>query len=1213
MTGMFKLRSSIRKFAAYGLILVLILGIGFTDMTAYADNAAEDQDVAFSDVEDHWAAEQILDWSGRGLVAGYANGTFGPERGVTRAEFITFVNRAYGLKEKASAAFVDVSSADWFVDEVAKAVAAEYISGYDDGTMRPNAEISRLEAAVILYRLLRLDSYKSESWIDGFNDADTIADWGRVYVNSAVAEGYFSGYPDGTFKPGRVITRAETVSLLSKAAGTLYNVSGVYGPAEHNKRVEGNVTVSVSGVTLKDLTIEGDLFLTAGIGDGDFEADGVVVKGRTIIGGGGYESIVFNNSTLGDVIVYVVDGKVRVVAKGDTSINDVILESGGFLQEENLTGEGFGNVQILVLKPGQEVELDGEFDSVDKEASVEMSVTGNTRIKELNVSEHSYVTEINLGRDTVIDTLTLDGGTDIMGKGTIKTANVNTDDYSFEKDPDKTVIEGEKPKKEEEEKGKRKPSPSKRAVTGINVKPAKMYLELDKTATITATVLPSNASNKSVTWSSDDDEVATVVDGVVTPVKIGKAIITVTTVDGEFTATCVVTVIPTISEDADIAAGDFSVMTISDVIGYNVGLVLSSGVTASDVAEIVVTLYDKEGIVLAANTSAGILEKYNDATNLSAPFDVYGNFDYERDGCWDYSGWLGENSDVPAKAKIVVAFKNGVEKTAANENLTGDISIFTKNILNKTQKIAFDTIQDAIAVALEGDTILVAPGVYEGNLKIDVKNLILKSTKSRAAVVKVQTAPNAGSGYGGITVLADGVIIEGFTIQHDGEQSVIHTHNSDNVTIIDNHISGNQNPRGIDVGYASADSNNVEIKDNEFVDIHCGVYVNQGNALVINGNRFETMVEGAIVFDGSWGNTDGIVVENNYALDATYLLYFHNAVGTVSETNNTLVDTELTNYEYYNPKQVEYYPSIQAGINWSVAVENHDTKTNQMRTVAVAEEIDNNAVYIGYIQTHTPPSRDVHRYDLEYPYDLLSVRGKSAAQPKGLAVDDRGYVYVANREGGGSYASEISVYNSDFSELVATLGGGNDNFGGIAIYCDGENYYMYIAREGYGHVHRYDITDLESVSLDNTFGTNGLFTVAGGGKLRGITVDLDGTIFVADRDNGKLFRIDPDLETTSVSVPRAMDVALFDGNAYVTSYNNKNSLIRVVDKVTLKPQEDLKITTINNGDYTRGANEGWSGIDISLDGRIWLCDQDCRPECRDRLLVSSPIPLGLNK
>ena len=80
------------------------------------------------------------------------------------------------------------------------------------------------------------------------------------------------------------------------------------------------------------------------------------------------------------------------------------------------------------------------------------------------------------------------------------------------------------------------------AVTGITLLPAQLSLEVGKQQTLNATIAPSNATNQNMTWTSSKESVATVDNGVVTAVAAGKATITVTTEDGEFTATCVVTV-----------------------------------------------------------------------------------------------------------------------------------------------------------------------------------------------------------------------------------------------------------------------------------------------------------------------------------------------------------------------------------------------------------------------------------------------------------------------------------------------------------------------------------------------------------------------------------------------------------------------------------------------------------------------------------------------
>lgn len=299
---------------------------------------------------------------------------------------------------------------------------------------------------------------------------------------------------------------------------------------------------------------------------------------------------------------------------------------------------------------------------------------------------------------------------------------------------------------------------------------------------------------------------------------------------------------------------------------------------------------------------------------------------------------------------------------------------------------------------------------------------------------------------------------------------------------------------------------------------------------------------------------------------------------------------------------------VASPLIWSTAVNQDSNFTYSLRSVALG----NNSVYIGYIQSSSG-GRDVHRHSPEAPYELINARGTSFEQPKAIAVDDRGYVYTVNREGYGSNRSIIKVYSDDLSDAIATVVLGTYEYGGAAIYRSGSQYYLYVTSEGNGTIYRFNVTNLDNIFIDTSFGSYGSFMVPGGSNLRGITVDSDGTIFVADRDGGRVFRINADLtQTTPVAMTRPMDVALYKGRAYVTSYNGVNSLIRVFDKTDMSVVGDLNIATLDGAPYVREYNaEGLSGIAIGADGRIWVCDQCYRRNGRnysDRLLVSSPLP-----
>lgn len=169
----------------------------------------------FDDVEGHWAQEVINGWSKAQLISGYEDGTFRPDAEITRAEFVVIVNRSFGFTEVQENLFTDVPLDAWFSTHVDRAVAAGYISGYDDDTFRPHEPISRQEVAVIGSNLQDLSQAPAET-LEQFTDADSIAGWSSEAVASVVAEDLMHGYEDGSFRPESPITRAESIAILDR-------------------------------------------------------------------------------------------------------------------------------------------------------------------------------------------------------------------------------------------------------------------------------------------------------------------------------------------------------------------------------------------------------------------------------------------------------------------------------------------------------------------------------------------------------------------------------------------------------------------------------------------------------------------------------------------------------------------------------------------------------------------------------------------------------------------------------------------------------------------------------------------------------------------------------------------------------------------------------------------------------------------------------------
>lgn len=158
------------------------------------------------------------------FLVGYTDGTFGPERNMTRAEVTTMFARLLTEQIEAdktySNTFSDVPKGYWAADYIGYMQQFGIITGYSDGSFRPDAPVTRAEFAAIASRFEKLTE-GSKSFADV---PDTY--WAARYINFAATRGWVTGYSDGTFKPENTITRAEvaavTCRLLERSADQNY-------------------------------------------------------------------------------------------------------------------------------------------------------------------------------------------------------------------------------------------------------------------------------------------------------------------------------------------------------------------------------------------------------------------------------------------------------------------------------------------------------------------------------------------------------------------------------------------------------------------------------------------------------------------------------------------------------------------------------------------------------------------------------------------------------------------------------------------------------------------------------------------------------------------------------------------------------------------------------------------------------------------------------
>lgn len=180
--------------------------------------------LAFKDVEEHWSKEAVNDMGSRLVISGVGEDMFQPNRYITRAEFAAIIVRGLGLEmEKGTSPFADVRGSVWYHNPIYTAYSHNLISGYEDGTFRPNDPISREEAMVIIAKAMELTELASklleqpvEEVLESFKDADVAAGWAVESIAANIQAGVVAGRSEDQLAPKAWITRAEVAVIVQR-------------------------------------------------------------------------------------------------------------------------------------------------------------------------------------------------------------------------------------------------------------------------------------------------------------------------------------------------------------------------------------------------------------------------------------------------------------------------------------------------------------------------------------------------------------------------------------------------------------------------------------------------------------------------------------------------------------------------------------------------------------------------------------------------------------------------------------------------------------------------------------------------------------------------------------------------------------------------------------------------------------------------------------
>lgn len=387
-----------------------------------------------------WASSYLQNLVEQGVLKGDPDGTLNPERDITRAEFAAMLNRAFGFQEKGTVKnFSDVAADAWYRNDIAIASNQGYLSGTSPSTANPTGSLTREQAVTMICRALKIDEVPADPL--RFSDSEDFQNWSRGYINAATQKGMVNGYSDGTFRASAPITRGEVAKMLSDVAGTI-----VKTPSQINLGyVNGNVSLTRSGSGLRNTTISGDLYITEGVGLGYVYLDNVTVLGNVIISGAGQSnkgdsSIVADGCNFKNVVVNVgKDKTLSLVAKGDTVIDNTVVKSTAYLEENNVRKSAFNDVQ-LKGPDNTRLDLSGTFKEVRVMAPKNQLVLGKGNIQQLTVDEYGPGSSVFLEKNTSVEELYADVGTKVTGSGSISSVNIAANGTTVTQLPDEIII-----------------------------------------------------------------------------------------------------------------------------------------------------------------------------------------------------------------------------------------------------------------------------------------------------------------------------------------------------------------------------------------------------------------------------------------------------------------------------------------------------------------------------------------------------------------------------------------------------------------------------------------------------------------------------------------------------------------------------------------------------------------------------------------------------
>lgn len=470
------------------------------------------------DISGHWAEEVLRKWIALGWLTGDGDGSYRPNDSISRAEYITMVNRMKHYREVDESlleGYSDIRPDKWYYLEVGKALTADYLVGDSETTLSLEQPILRQEAFAMMARFERLELEDADpAVLRHAQDGSVVDSWAERYVTAAVSAGLVAG-DAGYLYPLNRITRAETVALLDRVhSGTrVFSFPGSFGPQTGAEpAVLQTVLVTAPDVTLRNTIVQQRIEVTTQQ-PGSLSLHNLRVFGP-----------VWCNSRLEEVLI---SGCELQELELNSPRAEIVIDGGNHIATLLLSGEHSelilgGDTKVVQMTAAAICEL-----QLDAGVGIEMlSLHSAAEVKGGGAAGHTYV----MANGVVFDQLPPNLST--ADQVVVKTV-AEQRDYG-------TLLLPEPDEEDQEEESTSEPY---RAPRSISLDQNVVKMLPNESRLLVKHISPDNATDQRVEWHSSNEAVAKVSPGgKVTAVAPGTAVITATCTDGGQSDRCTVTV-----------------------------------------------------------------------------------------------------------------------------------------------------------------------------------------------------------------------------------------------------------------------------------------------------------------------------------------------------------------------------------------------------------------------------------------------------------------------------------------------------------------------------------------------------------------------------------------------------------------------------------------------------------------------------------------------